>query len=165
MEKEYSQWRDPLMYAMLALALSVLLLAIARFASSRAKIDVSGLKPVPTLALSQDKIDAIVERTRKAGGEIVAYLKTGSAYYSPGASASEMVKIILNDKKSQVSCSALLNGEYGLNDVYMGVPVILGASGVEKIIEIDLTDDEKAALENSVAAVAKTCKAVDEVAI
>jgi len=108
---------------------------------------VSGI-PIPEL-ISKEKIDNIVQRTRKAGGEIVAYLKTGSAYYSPGACVGEMVEAVLKDKKRLLPCAAYLNGEYGLKDVYVGVPVILGARGVGKIIEVNLTDEEKEALHTS----------------
>ncbi|UCG38939.1 MAG: malate dehydrogenase [bacterium] len=98
-----------------------------------------------------DRIDAIVERTRKAGGEIVALLKTGSAYYSPSAAAVQMAEAILKDKKRILPCAACLEGEYDVFDgLYVGVPIILGGGGVEKIIEIELTKDEKAALHQSV---------------
>ena len=112
---------------------------------------VSGI-PIPEL-LPQDKIDAIVERTRKAGGEIVAYLKTGSAYYSPGACAAQMVETILKDKARLVPCAAYLDGQYGLSEVYAGVPVILAGEGVAKIVEIELTPEEQAALQASAAIV------------
>ncbi len=108
---------------------------------------VSGV-PITQL-IPKERIDRIVERTRKAGGEIVAHLKTGSAYYSPGASVVEMVEAVLKDKKRLLPCAAYLRGEYGLKDVYVGVPVVLGSRGVEKIIEIDLTGDEKKALLDS----------------
>jgi len=104
--------------------------------------------PIPEL-MPQERIDAIVERTRKAGGEIVALLKTGSAYYSPGASVAQMVDSLLKDKKRVLPCAAYLDGEYGLEDVYAGVPVVLGSRGVERIIEIALADEEKAALHAS----------------
>jgi malate dehydrogenase len=103
--------------------------------------------------LPQDKIDAIVERTRKGGGEIVKYLKTGSAYYAPSLAVTEMVESIVKDKKKILPCAAYLEGEYGINDLYFGVPIKLGAGGVEEIIEIDLTDEEKEMLKNSEAAV------------
>ena len=106
--------------------------------------------------LPQDKIDKIVERTRKAGGEIVALLKTGSAYYSPSLAAVQMAEAILKDKKKVVPVAAYLEGEYGLNDIYFGVPVILGANGVEKIVEIDLTPEEKEAVKKSAEAVKKS---------
>jgi malate dehydrogenase len=99
--------------------------------------------------LSKEKIDAIVERTRKAGGEIVNLLKTGSAFYSPALAAVEMAESYLLDQKRVLPCAVQLNGEYGEKDLYLGVPVILGAKGVEKIIELDLTSDERAALDKS----------------
>ena len=103
--------------------------------------------------LPQDRIDAIIERTRKGGGEIVKYLKTGSAYYAPSLAVAEMVESIVKDKKKILPCAAYLEGEYGINDLYFGVPIKLGANGVEEIIEIDLTDEEKEAIKNSEAAV------------
>jgi malate dehydrogenase len=106
--------------------------------------------------LPQDKIDKIVERTRKAGGEIVALLKTGSAYYSPSLAAVQMAEAILKDKKKVAPVAAYLEGEYGLNDIYFGVPVILGANGVEKIIEVDLIPEEKEAVKKSAGAVKKS---------
>ena len=104
-----------------------------------------------TELLPADAIERIVRRTRKAGGEIVAHLKTGSAYYSPAAATVEMVEAILKDKKRIMPVSACLTGEYGLDDIYIGVPVILGKGGVEKIIELKLTEDELAALQKSAA--------------
>ena len=114
---------------------------------------VSGV-PITEL-ISEERIEAIVDRTRKAGAEVVALLKTGSAYYSPGASAASMVDTILKDKKRLMPCGAYLDGEFGLKDLYIGVPVILGANGVEKIIEIDLTEEEQTALNNSAAIIRK----------
>lgn len=102
-----------------------------------------------TELLPKEKIDKIVERTRKAGGEIVALLKTGSAYYSPAAAVVQMVEAVLRDKKRILPCSAYLEGEYGLRDVYFGVPVKLGAGGVEQVLEVPLTDEEKAAVAKS----------------
>jgi len=99
--------------------------------------------------LPQDKIDSIVERTRKGGGEIVAYLKTGSAFYAPSAAAVQMVESIVKDKKRILPCSAWLTGQFGLSDVYIGVPCKLGAKGIEEIIEIELTEEESAALKKS----------------
>ena len=103
--------------------------------------------------LDKETIDKIVERTRFGGGEIVKYLKTGSAYYAPSAAAVEMVESILKDKKKVLPCSVLLEGEYGINGLFVGVPVKLGASGLEKIYEIKLSDEEDAALKKSAAAV------------
>lgn len=108
---------------------------------------VSGI-PITKL-LSQDRIDAIVERTRKGGGEIVQLLKEGSAYYAPGASAARMAESIIRDEKQLLPCAAYLTGQYDLNDIYIGVPVKLGKDGVEEIVELDLSGDEKAALHNS----------------
>ena len=99
--------------------------------------------------ISPERIDAIVQRTRKGGGEIVSHLKTGSAYYAPAASAVTMAEAILKDKKRILPVSAYLQGEYGENGIYAGVPAIVGANGVEKIIEVDLTAEEKEALKNS----------------
>jgi len=99
--------------------------------------------------IAEDRIQAIVERTRKAGGEIVNLLKTGSAFYSPAASAIQMAEAILKDKRRILPCAVYLQGEYGLHDLFFGVPVILGAGGAEKIIEAALTAEEKAAVEKS----------------
>jgi malate dehydrogenase len=108
--------------------------------------------PLPDL-LAEDKIEAIVNRTRKGGGEIVSYLKTGSAYYAPSASILEMVDAILKDKKKILPTAAYLEGEYGINGLFMGVPCKLGSKGVEEIIEIHLTNDERTALQKSAASV------------
>ena len=99
------------------------------------------------------KLEAIIERTRNGGAEIVKYLKTGSAYYAPSASAVQMVEAILKDKKKIMPCAVHLEGEYGINGLFVGVPVKLGANGLEQIIEIKLTADEQAALNKSAAAV------------
>jgi len=106
-----------------------------------------------TELLSQERIDAIVERTRSGGGEIVSLLKTGSAYYAPASAAVEMVGAILKDKKKILPCVALLQGEYGIENLFIGVPVKLGAAGVEEIIEIKLTSEESEALNKSAQAV------------
>ncbi|MDQ2979451.1 MAG: malate dehydrogenase [Acidobacteriota bacterium] len=108
--------------------------------------------PIPEL-LSKEKLDAIVQRTRDGGAEIVNYYKTGSAYYAPSAAVVEMVDAVLKDKKKILPCAAYLQGEYGLRDVYVGVPVKLGRRGVEEILEIRLLEDEKAALAKSAEAV------------
>lgn len=102
---------------------------------------------------TQAKIDAIVDRTRNGGGEIVALLKTGSAYYAPASSAIAMAESYLKDKKRVLPCAAKLNGEYGVKDLYIGVPVVIGKNGVEKIIEIKLNKDEQAMFDKSVQAV------------
>lgn len=106
-----------------------------------------------TELMAQDRIDALVERTRNGGAEIVGLLKTGSAYYAPASAAVEMAESILKDKKKILPCAAYLQGEYGQQDLFIGVPVKLGAKGVEDIIEITLTDEEKQALQKSADAV------------
>ncbi len=106
-----------------------------------------------TELLTADRIDALVDRTRNGGAEIVGLLKTGSAYYAPASAAVEMAESIIKDKKKILPCAVYLEGEYGIKDLFIGVPVKLGAAGVEEIIEITLTGDEKAALKNSAAAV------------
>lgn len=111
---------------------------------------VSGI-PITEL-IPQDRIDAIVDRTRNGGAEIVKLLTT-SAYYAPASAACEMAEAILKDKKKILPCAAYLEGEYGFNDLFIGVPVKLGASGIEDVIEITLTDEEQAALANSANAV------------
>ncbi|OYW08871.1 MAG: malate dehydrogenase [Acidobacteriia bacterium 12-62-4] len=103
--------------------------------------------------LDADTIAKIVERTQNGGAEIVKYLKTGSAYYAPSAATVEMVESILKDQKKVLPCAALLEGEYNVNGVFFGVPVKLGSSGIEKIYEVQLTDDEKAQIQKSAAAV------------
>jgi len=115
--------------------------------------------PLPRLAtvggipltelVPQDRIAALVERTAKGGGEIVALLKTGSAYYAPAGAVVEMVESILHDKKKVLPCAAWLEGEYGIEDVFCGVPVVLGAKGVEKVLEVTLDDAERTALQTS----------------
>lgn len=100
--------------------------------------------------IPQDRLDQIVERTRKGGGEIVNLLGNGSAYYAPAASIVQMVEAILKDKKRIIATIAYLEGEYGYSDLYLGVPTVIGGDGIEKIIELELTDDEKAALQKSV---------------
>jgi len=112
---------------------------------------VSG-KPIAKL-LPQEKIDKIVERTRKGGAEIVAHLKTGSAYYAPSASAVYMVESMLQDSKEVISSSVYANGEYGLKDLYIGLPAKLGKNGVEEIVEIELTAEERQALKKSAEAI------------
>jgi len=108
-----------------------------------------------TELIPKERLDAIIERTRKGGGEIVSYLKTGSAYYAPAAAVMEMVEAILKDKNKIVPCAAYLEGEYGLSGIYFGVPVKLGFGGIKEIIEIKLTDEEKEALNKSAEAVKK----------
>jgi malate dehydrogenase len=98
--------------------------------------------PVAKL-LPREKIDAIVERTKNAGGEVVALLKTGSAFVSPALSAIEMAEAILKDKKRVLACACLCEGEYGVQGLYVGVPCVLGAGGVERILEVELDGDER----------------------
>jgi malate dehydrogenase len=108
---------------------------------------VSGI-PVTQL-LAKDKLDAVVDRTRNGGAEIVGFLKTGSAYYAPSAAAVQMVEAIALDKKRILPCAAWLQGEFGLRDVFCGVPCKLGSSGLERVIEVKLTDEEMKALHTS----------------
>jgi len=117
----------------------------------------SSVAGVPlTKFIEKAKLDAIVDRTRKGGGEIVALLGTGSAFYAPAASAIAMAESYLRDKKRVMACSALLDGQYGVSGLFVGVPVVIGAGGVERIIEVDLNDDEKAMLARSVESVRKS---------
>ncbi len=111
-----------------------------------------------TELLSEDRIAALVERTANGGAEIVSLLKTGSAYYAPASAAVEMAEAILKDKKKILPCAAYLQGEYGIDDLFIGVPVKLGADGIEQIIEINLTAQEEAALKKSAASVAELKK-------
>ncbi|MBF15956.1 MAG: malate dehydrogenase [Chloroflexi bacterium] len=104
--------------------------------------------PVSSL-IKPDRLEEIVQRTRDGGAEIVSLLKTGSAYYAPSAASAQMVESILLDKKEILPCAAFLEGEYGINNLYAGVPIKLGASGVEEIIQVDLTEEESIALKNS----------------
>jgi malate dehydrogenase len=113
-----------------------------------------------TELIPKDRLDAIVQRTRDGGAEIVKHLKTGSAYYAPSAAAVEMAEAILKDKKKILPCAAYLTGEYGIDGYYVGVPCKLGAAGLEKIIEIKLTAEEKAALDKSAAAVKELCAVI-----
>ena len=117
-------------------------------------VRLSNVSGIPlTELIDQATLDRWFERTRNGGAEIVKYLKTGSAYYAPAASTVEMVESILKDKKKVLPCAALLEGEYGINGLFVGVPVKLGAGGIEKIYEIKLNAEEKAALKKSAAAV------------
>jgi malate dehydrogenase len=117
-------------------------------------VRLSSVSGIPlTELMDQATIDRIVDRTRNGGAEIVKYLKTGSAYYAPSAAAVEMAESILKDKKKVLPCAAYLEGEYGINGLFVGVPVKLGSNGIEKIYEIQLTDAEKALLQKSAAAV------------
>jgi malate dehydrogenase len=113
-----------------------------------------------TELIPKDRLDAIVQRTRDGGAEIVKYLKTGSAYYAPSAAAVEMVEAILKDKKKILPCAAYLEGEYGISGYYIGVPCKLGARGLEQIVEIKLTPEEDAALKKSAEAVKELCAVI-----
>ena len=124
--------------------------------------------PLPDLVemgwTSQDKIDAIVQRTRDGGAEVVSLLKTGSAFYAPAAAAIQMADAYLKDKRRLLPCAAHLSGEYGIDDLYVGVPVIIGANGVEKVVEINLQGEEKEGFDSSVDAVrglVDACKQID----
>ena len=112
---------------------------------------------------TQERLDAIVSRTRKGGGEIVNLLKTGSAFYAPAASAIAMAESYLKDKRRVFPCAAMLNGEYGLTDLYVGVPVVIGAGGVEKIVEVALDPAEKQMFEKSVASVRELVEACKKI--
>jgi malate dehydrogenase len=113
--------------------------------------------PLPDLVkmgwTTQEKLDKIVQRTRDGGGEIVGLLKTGSAFYAPASSAIAMAESYLRDKKRVLPCAAWLTGQYGVKDLYVGVPTVIGAKGVERIVEISLDPGEKAAFDKSVGAV------------
>ena len=113
--------------------------------------------PLPDLIkmgwTTQERVDAIVQRTRDGGAEIVNLLKTGSAFYAPASSAIAMAESYLKDKKRVLPCAAYLNGEYGLRNIYVGVPVVLGAKGVERVVEIEFDKAERAMFDKSVAAV------------
>jgi len=114
--------------------------------------------------LTKARMEEIFDRTRKGGGEIVALLKTGSAYYAPASSAIAMADSFLKDKKRVLPCAANLKGEYGIKDMYVGVPVVIGAGGVERVIEIDLAKPDQKAFEKSAASVADLCEACMEIA-
>jgi malate dehydrogenase len=123
--------------------------------------------PLPDLVkmgwTTQDKLDKIVQRTRDGGAEIVALLKTGSAFYAPASAAIAMAESFLLDKRRVLPCAAYLDGEYGIKGLYIGVPVVIGSKGVEKIIEVSFTADEKAMFDKSVAAVKTLCEAAKNI--
>jgi len=123
--------------------------------------------PVPDLIRmgrsTQARIDEIVKRTRGGGGEIVALLKTGSAFYAPAASAIAMAESYLRDKKRVIPCAVQLNGEYGVKGLYIGVPVVIGSSGVERIVEVEFNAEEKAMFDKSVAAVKSLIDATNKI--
>ena len=110
-----------------------------------------------TELLPKDRIDALVERTRNGGAEIVKHLKTGSAYYAPSAAVVEMIDAMFHDRKKILPCATCLNGEYGVNGLFVGVPVKLGSRGVEDVFQIELIGEEKAAFQRSVQAVQELC--------
>ena len=112
--------------------------------------------------IEKNKLESIVQRTRDGGAEIVALLKTGSAFYAPSAAIVQMVEAILLDKKQILPCAVLLNGEYGFNDVYAGVPVKLGSEGIEEVIEVDLNTKEQNALSKSVDSVIELLEIMEE---
>ncbi|MEZ5692140.1 MAG: malate dehydrogenase [Rickettsiales bacterium] len=124
---------------------------------------ISGI-PLPEFVkmgwISQDKLDQIVQRTRDGGAEIVGLLKTGSAFYAPAASAIRMAEAYLYDKKRIIPCAAHLSGEYGINNLYVGVPAVIGAGGIEKIVEINLNEKEKEMFDKSVSAVKGLCEGI-----
>src|SRR5688572_17094131 len=113
--------------------------------------------------LSEEKLNAIVDRARNGGAEIVSLLKTGSAYYAPAAATAQMVEAIVRDKKRLIPCAAFCDKEYGVGGYYVGVPVVLGARGVERVIELELDPQEKAAFEKSVSAVKSLVKSMNDI--
>ena len=116
-----------------------------------------------TELMTKEQIDRVVERTRKGGAEIVSLLKTGSAFYAPGASVVKMIEAILQDKRRILPCTAYLEGEYGWSGIFFGVPVMMGIHGIEKVIELNMTEEEKAALDKSAQDVKKTCDEIDAI--
>ena len=119
---------------------------------------------VPLLEmLSEEKVEALLERTRKGGAEIVGLLKTGSAYYAPSASAVAMAEAIVKDQQRILPCAAFLEGEYGVNGMFLGVPCQLGGNGLEKVIEVDLNETEKAGLQNSISAVTNLVESLSRI--
>ena len=124
--------------------------------------------PLPDLVemgwTTQEKLDAIVQRTRDGGAEVVGLLKTGSAFYAPAASAIEMAEAYLKDQKRVLPCAAYVDGLYGLKDIYLGVPTVIGAGGIERIVEIELNKAERAMFDKSIESVeglVKACKGID----
>lgn len=134
-----------------------LMVPLTRFAT------VNGI-PISEL-LPKDKINALIERTRDGGAEIVKYLKAGSAYYAPGASVSQMVESILRDKNRLLPCAVYANGEYGLKDVFIGLPAVLNRSGLKKIVEIKLTDEEASALKKSAESIRENIDKMNELLV
>ena len=113
--------------------------------------------------LKKEMLDSIVQRTKNGGAEIVKLLEKGSAFYAPAASGVEMAESYLKDLKKQLPCAAYLNGEYGVKDLYAGVPVIIGKSGIEKIVEIDLSSEEKQNFDHSINAVKELFEAAKKI--
>ena len=121
----------------------------------------TGTEKVPiTELMTPERVEALVDRTRNGGAEVVALLKTGSAFYAPAASVVEMIESILFDRRRVLPCAALLQGEYGVDGLFVGVPVVLGQGGMEKIVEIELTADESAAFARSADAVRELVTAI-----
>ena len=115
-----------------------------------------------TRLLSKERLDEIVDRARKGGAEIVGLLKTGSAYYAPAAATAQMVEAIVKDKRRMIPCAAYCDSEYGVGGYYVGVPVVLGGNGVEKVVELELEPQEKADFKNSVDAVQELVATMDQ---
>ena len=115
--------------------------------------------PITNL-IAPERLEQIIQRTRDGGAEIVSLLKTGSAYYAPAAAATQMVEAVVRDKKRLIPCAAYCDKEYGVGGYYVGVPVVLGAGGVERIIEIPLSDSERAAFQKSAASVKELCDVI-----
>ena len=119
-------------------------------------------KPLSQL-IKKEKLDLIIDRTRKGGAEIVKYLEKGSAFYAPAASGVEMAESYIKDLKKQLPCAAFLNGEYGVKNLYAGVPVIIGKNGVEKVVEIKISEDEKKQFDSSIKAVEELFEAATKI--
>ena len=115
-----------------------------------------------TRLVSQERLEEIVDRARKGGAEIVGLLKTGSAYYAPAAATAQMVEAIVKDKRRMIPCAAYCDSEYGVGGYYVGVPVVLGGNGVEKVVELELEPQEKADFKNSVDAVQELVATMDQ---
>jgi malate dehydrogenase len=124
--------------------------------------------PLPDLIdmgwTTKERLEEIIQRTRDGGAEIVGLLKSGSAYYAPAASGIKMAEAYLKDQKRVIPCAAHLSGQYGVKDLYVGVPTVIGAEGVERVVEIDLNKSEQAAFDASVSAVVGLCETCAEIA-
>jgi malate dehydrogenase len=114
-----------------------------------------------TELIPTERIEALVNRTRNGGTEIVSHLKAGGAYYAPAAAVTEMIRVIANDEKKILPCAAMLHGEYGINGIYVGVPVVLGSDGIERVVELKLSSDELAALNKSAESVRRLSDSVE----